>query len=49
MLQRWTTMSLNIEKFSNAILHIEHKLHGVDKVLQILEDDHITMQKMMNS
>lgn len=42
-------MSLNIEKFSNAILHIEHKLRGVHHVLQILEDDQITMHKMMNT
>lgn len=42
-------MSLNIETFSNAILHIEHKLQGVHNVLQILEDDQITMHKMMNS
>jgi len=42
-------MSLNIEKFSNVILHIELKLCGVHNVLQILEDDQITMHKMMNS
>jgi len=42
-------MSLNIEKYSNAKLHIEHKLCGVDYVLQTLEDDQISMHKMMNS
>lgn len=42
-------MSFNIEKYSNAMLHIEHKLNGVNNVLQILEDDQITMHKMMNS
>lgn len=42
-------MNLNIEKYSNGVLHIEHKLHGVHNVLQILEDDQITMHKMMNS
>jgi len=42
-------MCLNIEKFSNAILHIEHKLCGVNNVLQILEDDQITMHMVMNS
>lgn len=42
-------MSLNIEKYSNTVLNIEHKLRGVHNVLQILEDDQITMHKMMNS
>lgn len=42
-------MRFNIEKYSNGTLHIEHKLCGVQNVLQILEDDQITMHKMMNS
>lgn len=42
-------MSLNIEKYSNTILYIEHKLHGVHNILQVLEDDQITMHKMMTS
>ncbi|VVC32081.1 Dynein heavy chain, domain-2,Dynein heavy chain domain,Dynein heavy chain, domain-1,Dynein heavy chain, P- [Cinara cedri] len=47
--ERWNTMRLNIEKYSNIILQVEHKLCGVHDVLQILEDDQITMHKMMNS
>lgn len=42
-------MSLSIEKFSNAILYIEHRLQGVHNLLQVLEDDQITMHKMMNT
>lgn len=42
-------MNLNIEKYSNDVLHTGHKLHGVHNILQILEDDQITMHKMMNS
>jgi len=49
-LQRWTTTSLDVGKHSNArTSRVEHKLRGVRSVLQMLEDDQITMHKMMNS
>lgn len=41
-------MSLDIEKCFNAKLNIEYKLCRINDVLQMLEDDQITMQKMMN-
>lgn len=42
-------MRLNIEKYSDVILNVEYKLYGIYDVLQILEDDQITMNKMMSS
>lgn len=42
-------MNLNIEKCFNVKSHVEHKLYGVYDVLRVLEDDQITMHKMMNS